>query len=127
MQIGVPQETVEGERRVALVPEVVRKLTGKGLEVLVQKGAGSGALIPDAEYEEAGGRTWPSMRGHIAERLSAFPVNEKKRPALPLPGLDWAAVSTLNSLVTNPCSSRVARWNDTSLRSMPNRFATSST
>jgi macrolide phosphotransferase len=27
-----------------------------------------------AEYEEAGGRTWPSMRGHIAERLSAFPV-----------------------------------------------------
>ncbi len=56
MQIGVPQETLEGERRVALVPEVVRKLTGKGLEVLVQKGAGSGALIPDAEYEEAGGK-----------------------------------------------------------------------
>ncbi|APW59707.1 hypothetical protein BSF38_01138 [Paludisphaera borealis] len=26
------------------------------------------------EYEEAGGRTWPSIRGHIAERLSAFPV-----------------------------------------------------
>ncbi len=56
MQIGVPKETVEGERRVALIPEVVRTFTGKGLEVLVQKGAGAGALIPDAQYEEAGGK-----------------------------------------------------------------------
>lgn len=56
MQIGVPKETVEGEHRVALVPEIVRKLTGQGLDVLVQKGAGDGALIPNAQYEEAGGK-----------------------------------------------------------------------
>lgn len=56
MQIGVPKETVEGEHRVALVPETVRKLTGKGLDVLVQKGAGDGALIPSAQYEEAGAK-----------------------------------------------------------------------
>jgi NAD(P) transhydrogenase subunit alpha len=56
MQIGVPKETAEGERRVALVPEVVRKLTGQGLEVLVQRGAGAGALIPDAQFEEAGAK-----------------------------------------------------------------------
>jgi NAD(P) transhydrogenase subunit alpha len=56
MQIGVPKETVEGEHRVALVPEIARKLTGKGLDVLVQKGAGDGALIPDAQYEEAGAK-----------------------------------------------------------------------
>ncbi len=54
MQIGVPKEVAEGERRVALVPEAVRKLTGTGLEVVVQRGAGAGALIPDAQYEEAG-------------------------------------------------------------------------
>jgi NAD(P) transhydrogenase subunit alpha len=54
MQIGVPTETAEGERRVALVPEVVRKLTGEGLEVVVQRGAGGEAMIPDAQYEEAG-------------------------------------------------------------------------
>jgi H+-translocating NAD(P) transhydrogenase subunit alpha len=61
MQIGVPTETAAGERRVALVPEVVRKLTGgtagEGggqLEVVVQRGAGAGALIPDTHYEEAG-------------------------------------------------------------------------
>jgi NAD(P) transhydrogenase subunit alpha len=54
MQIGVPKETAEGERRVALVPEVVRKLTGSGLEVVIERGAGDGAMIPDAQFEEAG-------------------------------------------------------------------------
>jgi NAD(P) transhydrogenase subunit alpha len=63
MQIGVPKETAEGERRVALVPEVVRKLTAakdgedaRPIEVLVERGAGAGALIPDAMYEEAGAK-----------------------------------------------------------------------
>ncbi len=54
MRIGVPKETADGERRVALVPEVVGKLTGQDHEVLVQRGAGAGALIPDQAFEEAG-------------------------------------------------------------------------
>src|ERR1700682_5434775 len=54
MQIGVPKETADGEQRVALVPDVVKRLTGQGLEVLVERGAGAGALIPDAAYDEAG-------------------------------------------------------------------------
>ncbi|HEY2259821.1 MAG TPA: Re/Si-specific NAD(P)(+) transhydrogenase subunit alpha [Solirubrobacteraceae bacterium] len=56
MRIGVPKETAEGERRVALVPEVVKRMSDQGLEVLVQRGAGAGALIPDAAFEEAGAR-----------------------------------------------------------------------
>ena len=60
MRIGVPKETTDGERRVALVPEVVAKLTRAGgedaspPEVVVQRGAGAGALIPDEAYAEAG-------------------------------------------------------------------------
>ncbi|HEX4804720.1 MAG TPA: Re/Si-specific NAD(P)(+) transhydrogenase subunit alpha [Conexibacter sp.] len=54
MRIGVPKETVEGERRVALVPEVVRKLTASGLDVAVERGAGAEAMIPDAQFEDAG-------------------------------------------------------------------------
>ncbi|MGA2012663.1 MAG: Re/Si-specific NAD(P)(+) transhydrogenase subunit alpha [Solirubrobacteraceae bacterium] len=61
MRIGVPKETAAGERRVALVPEVVGKLSrtaGDGgaaaIEVVVQRGAGSGALIPDQAYADAG-------------------------------------------------------------------------
>jgi NAD(P) transhydrogenase subunit alpha len=56
MQIGVPKETADGERRVALVPEVVHKLSGSGQEVLVQRGAGAGALLADELYEEAGAK-----------------------------------------------------------------------
>jgi H+-translocating NAD(P) transhydrogenase subunit alpha len=54
MRIGVPKETAAGEHRVALVPEVVSKLGAKGLDVLVQSGAGADALLPDAAFEQAG-------------------------------------------------------------------------
>ncbi len=56
MKIGVPKETAEGERRVALVPEVVAKLVEAGHEVVVERGAGGAASFEDAAYEEAGGR-----------------------------------------------------------------------
>ncbi|HEY2652734.1 MAG TPA: Re/Si-specific NAD(P)(+) transhydrogenase subunit alpha [Solirubrobacteraceae bacterium] len=56
MQIGVPKETADGERRVALVPDVVRKLVQADGEVLVERGAGGGALIPDQQYEDAGAK-----------------------------------------------------------------------
>ena len=54
MRIGVPKETAEGERRVALVPDIVRKLAGQGHEVVVEPGAGAQAGIPDELFEEAG-------------------------------------------------------------------------
>ena len=54
MRIGVPKETAAGEQRVALVPEVVSRLTGSGFEILVEKGAGSDASFTDAAYSEAG-------------------------------------------------------------------------
>lgn len=53
MRLGVPKETVAGERRVALVPEVVKRL-GADHEVVVEAGAGEGALVPDAHYADAG-------------------------------------------------------------------------
>jgi H+-translocating NAD(P) transhydrogenase subunit alpha len=54
MRIGVPKESAEGERRVALIPDVVRDLTAKGLDVSVESGAGEGSGHPDSEYSEAG-------------------------------------------------------------------------
>jgi len=54
MKVGVAKETAPGERRVALVPEVLGKLSAAGLEVLVESGAGAGSAIPDAAYTEAG-------------------------------------------------------------------------
>jgi NAD(P) transhydrogenase subunit alpha len=50
----VPRETAPGERRVALVPEVVQRLGAEGFEIVVEREAGSAAGFPDAAYEEAG-------------------------------------------------------------------------
>jgi NAD(P) transhydrogenase subunit alpha len=61
--IGVPRESAEGERRVALVPKVVERLCADGLSVVVESGAGAGALISDEHYERAGaaiGDPWPA-------------------------------------------------------------------
>ncbi|MGQ0576647.1 MAG: Re/Si-specific NAD(P)(+) transhydrogenase subunit alpha [Pseudonocardia sp.] len=52
--VGVPRESGDGERRVALVPKVVEKLCSRGVRVVVEAGAGEGALMPDALYEQAG-------------------------------------------------------------------------
>ncbi len=54
MKVGVARETAAGERRVALVPEALGKLTAAGLEILVEAGAGAGATIPDQAYVDAG-------------------------------------------------------------------------
>jgi len=55
MRVGVARETAPGERRVALVPETVGKLTAAGFEVTVEPGAGEAASFPDDAYVQAGG------------------------------------------------------------------------
>ncbi len=54
MKIVVPREVHEGERRVALVPESVKKLKGKGIEVAVESEAGASAYFSDDAYREVG-------------------------------------------------------------------------
>lgn len=55
--VGVPTESAQDENRVALVPDVVSRLKKKGLEVIVEQGAGDSAFYTDASYEEAGAST----------------------------------------------------------------------
>jgi len=54
LSVGVPRETVPGERRVALVPDAVHRLVKAGFAVTVERGAGGGARIPDEAYASAG-------------------------------------------------------------------------
>ena len=54
MKLAVPTEVASGERRVAIVPESVKKLTKAGVQVVVQTGAGLAANFPDEEFTQAG-------------------------------------------------------------------------
>ena len=56
MLIAVPKEIREGEKRVALVPDVINKLTRLGLDVVIESGAGLHSQASDAEYEAAGAK-----------------------------------------------------------------------
>ncbi|MEM0129630.1 MAG: NAD(P) transhydrogenase subunit alpha [Thermoplasmata archaeon] len=52
--VGVPKESAAGERRVALVPEVVSRLAKAGMTVRIEAGAGTAAGYPDPEFAKAG-------------------------------------------------------------------------
>lgn len=54
VRIGVIRETAQGERRVAMAPEVARKLAGAGMELLLETGAGLAAGFADQAYGDAG-------------------------------------------------------------------------
>src|SRR5438270_451715 len=54
MKVGVPKETAVGERRIALVPEIVTKLVASGVDVVVERGAGEGASFADDAFKDAG-------------------------------------------------------------------------
>ena len=54
VKVFVPQETREGETRVAATPETVKRMVAAGLEVAVEAGAGAGASLADGEFEAVG-------------------------------------------------------------------------
>jgi H+-translocating NAD(P) transhydrogenase subunit alpha len=54
VRVVVPQETADGERRVAVVPETVAKLTAAGCSVVVQAGAGLAAYVSDDDLAARG-------------------------------------------------------------------------
>ncbi|SFT90637.1 NAD(P) transhydrogenase subunit alpha [Algoriphagus locisalis] len=54
MKIGVLKETKEGEKRVALSPDVIKQLIKKEFQVAVQQGAGLGSNFSDQDFAEAG-------------------------------------------------------------------------
>jgi NAD(P) transhydrogenase subunit alpha len=67
VRVAVARERRDGEQRVALVPDVLPKLAAVGIEAVVERGAGTAALFPDAEYEAKGARLVDSAVAALAE------------------------------------------------------------
>ena len=53
LKLGIPRETAKGERRVAIDPVVISKLTKLGVEIYIEKAAGKSALISDSQFSGA--------------------------------------------------------------------------
>jgi H+-translocating NAD(P) transhydrogenase subunit alpha len=90
LRVGVATEDADGERRVALTPDVITKLAASGYGVLVESGAGDAAAFSDADYEKAGAAVTSRQEvlGH-ADVLVAVgrPPLEGLRPGLVIAGL----------------------------------------
>ncbi|MCE7011872.1 NAD(P) transhydrogenase subunit alpha [Kibdelosporangium philippinense] len=74
--VGVPRESAPGERRVALVPKVVGRLRSAGLNIVVEPGAGGGALMSDWLYEEAGATLGDPWACDVVVKVAA-PTDEE--------------------------------------------------
>jgi proton-translocating NAD(P)+ transhydrogenase subunit alpha len=70
MRIGVPRETADGERRVAMVPDVVARLKRAGHEVVVEPGAGGHASIPDEAFADAGAELGDPWGAQVIARVA---------------------------------------------------------
>jgi NAD(P) transhydrogenase subunit alpha len=73
--MAVLTETRPGERRVAIVPDVAKKLAGTGWEVCVQAGAGTAAAFSDSAYTEVGATVAPDAAGALSGAQLVVRVN----------------------------------------------------
>ena len=104
MIVGVPKESFPGERRVALVPAVIPNLAKAGLEVLIEKDAGSEAGYPDARLREKGAKIVPDRAAvfaaaDIVTQVLCYGSNDRTGKAdLPLMRRDQVLIGFLRPL-----------------------------
>src|SRR5437764_302581 len=79
MRVGVPNQGSAGEPRVALVPDVVRRLGQRQIEVVVESGAGAGSHIPDDAFSEAGATIGSAADAWGAEVVTGYAVRAAVR------------------------------------------------
>ncbi len=102
MIIGVPKETADGERRVALTPNTVSRLVNRGIEVVVEARAGNESFFSDNEYQEAGAASVSSafesadmvVAVRKPEEMTSFPSGTALAAMLQ-PLVDHAAITSL--------------------------------
>ncbi len=76
VRVGVIKESLEGERRIAAVPETVGKMTKAGMEVVIEAGAGEAAFISDRELEESGAKIAPGRDAVLSDADVLLKVNK---------------------------------------------------
>ena len=67
MKVGIIKERRAHERRVAASPDTVKHMTGMGLEVLIEHGAGEGAYFNDEAYRSAGAQIVPDAAAALSD------------------------------------------------------------
>jgi H+-translocating NAD(P) transhydrogenase subunit alpha len=96
MNLFVPKENNQGERRVALVPESVKKLVKAGVKVSVERGAGAGSFVADGAFAEAGAALAQDPARALAEADFVLSVD--------VPAAEWVAAMKPGAMLLAPLS-----------------------
>jgi alanine dehydrogenase len=80
MKVGVPTEVKSDEYRVAITPAGVRELVEHGHRLLIQRGAGEGSAIADADFEAQGASIVPDAAAVFSEAEMVMKVKEPQPP-----------------------------------------------
>ena len=99
MRVAVPLEIKAGEKRVALVPDIINKLTRLGYEVVIESGAGDNSQGTDAAYAEAGANI---VKGDVLSGadvvLSVQPLNPAQMAKLKSGAITISFLSTVTAV-----------------------------
>jgi H+-translocating NAD(P) transhydrogenase subunit alpha len=106
VKIAIVRETRDGEARVAIVPDLVQKLTGLGYDVAVEPDAGRHALLSDEEYAEAGATLDAAAFDGADVVVSVQPLDVDRARGLA------AGTSTISFLPTNAEAELVTAYRD---------------
>lgn len=76
MRVAIPKEILSNERRVAVIPETVKRMAAKGFEVSVESGAATDVFIQDSDYEKAGARIERSVESLLGSTDLVLKINK---------------------------------------------------
>jgi NAD(P) transhydrogenase subunit alpha len=96
MKIAIPKERRSGEDRVAISPEVAKKLVGLGFDVVVETGAGAGSALTDAALTEAGAKIAKTVEETYADAGMVWKI---QRPMTAEEGFDEVALLPKGALL----------------------------
>lgn len=115
LRIGVPAEIKDHEYRVAITPPGVDELTRAGHQVLIERGAGLGSAIPDAEYVAAGAKMLERAEEVWEEADLLLKVKEPIEAEYPLLRQDQVLFTYLHLAASKACTLALAAAGTTAL------------
>jgi NAD(P) transhydrogenase subunit alpha len=109
MKIAVPRESAAGETRVALTPQAAGQLSGDGVEVIVQAGAGEGSFISDEAYREAGATIVPDAPALYGQADVVLRVGRPSEEEIEMLRRGTVLIGTLGALAHPKYAEALAR------------------
>ncbi|HEX5166722.1 MAG TPA: NAD(P)(+) transhydrogenase (Re/Si-specific) subunit alpha, partial [Thermomicrobiales bacterium] len=114
LTLGVPREIADNERRVALIPDTVKRLVAQGLQVLVETDAGTNAAFVDSAYSDAGATIVPDARSVYSGADMVIKIQRPSDEELDLLRSGQILIAMLSPLVNTELAVDLARRGVTS-------------